>query len=39
MDSVWPTPRKKLPPRPTALDPYKLVIDEMLRTDLDVPRK
>ncbi|MEU7050869.1 hypothetical protein [Streptomyces eurythermus] len=39
MDSVWPEPRKKLPPRPTALDPYKPVIDEMLRTDLDAPRK
>ncbi|MFJ1917190.1 hypothetical protein ACIOGX_35275 [Streptomyces sp. NPDC088147] len=39
VDSVWPEPRKKLPPRPTALDPYKTVIDEMLRTDLDAPRK
>ncbi|MFD4831455.1 IS21-like element helper ATPase IstB [Streptomyces uncialis] len=39
VDSVWPEPRKKLPPRPTALDPYKPVIDEMLRTDLDAPRK
>nr|WP_246620094.1 hypothetical protein [Streptomyces corallincola] len=39
VDSVWPKPRKKLPPRPTALDPYKPVIDEILRTDLDAPRK
>lgn len=39
VDSVWPEPRKKLPPRRTALDPYKPVIDEMLRTDLDAPRK
>ncbi|MFD8743420.1 IS21 family transposase [Streptomyces sp. NPDC059616] len=39
VDSVWPEPRKKLPSRPTALDSYKLVIDEMLRTDLDAPRK
>ncbi len=39
VDSVWPEPRKKLPPRPTALDPYKPVVDEMLRTDLDAPRK
>lgn len=39
VNSVWPEPRKKLPPRPTALDPYKPVIDEMLRTDLDAPLK
>jgi transposase len=39
VDSVWPKPRKKLPPRPTAMDPYKPVVDEMLRTDLDAPRK
>ncbi|MFH9735739.1 hypothetical protein [Streptomyces sp. NPDC017260] len=37
--SVWPEPRNELPPRPTALNPYKPVIDEMLRTDLDAPRK
>ncbi|MFF1359159.1 hypothetical protein [Streptomyces sp. NPDC058297] len=39
VDSVWPEPRKKPPPRRTALDPYKPVIDEMLRVDLDAPRK
>ncbi|MER6470960.1 IS21 family transposase [Streptomyces collinus] len=39
VDSVWPEPRKKLPPRPTALDPYKAVIDEILRADMDAPRK
>lgn len=39
VDSVWPEPRKQLPPRPTALDPYKPLVDEMLRTDLDAPRK
>lgn len=39
MDAVWPEPRKNLPPRPTALDPYKPVVDEILRTDLDAPRK
>lgn len=27
VDSVWPEPRKKLPPRPTALDAYKPVVD------------
>jgi transposase len=39
VNSAWPEPRKKLPPRATALDPYKPVIDEILRTDLDAPRK
>ncbi|MEU2982040.1 hypothetical protein [Streptomyces hirsutus] len=39
LDSAWPEPRKKLPPRATALDPYKPVIDEILRADLDAPRK
>lgn len=39
VDSVWPEPRKHLPPRPTALDPYKPLVDEMLRTDLDAPRR
>ncbi len=39
VDSVWPEPRKKLPPRQTALDPFKPMIDEMLLTDLGAPRK
>ncbi|MCT9081324.1 hypothetical protein [Streptomyces fulvoviolaceus] len=39
LDLVWPEPRKKLPPRPTRLDPYKPVIDGMLRRDLDAPPK
>ncbi|MFI5877684.1 IS21 family transposase [Streptomyces sp. NPDC051445] len=39
VDSVWPQPRKQLPPRPTALDLHKPLVDEMLRTDLDAPRK
>ncbi|MEU8924264.1 hypothetical protein AB0D10_25525 [Kitasatospora sp. NPDC048545] len=39
VDSVWPEPRKKLPPRATALDPYKAVVDGILRADLDAPRK
>lgn len=34
-----PAPRKKLPPRSTRLDPYKSAIDEMLRADLDAPKK
>ncbi|MGW0771278.1 hypothetical protein [Streptomyces sp. NPDC002676] len=33
MDSVWPEPRRKLPPRPTAPDPYKAVIGGILRAD------
>ncbi|NBH10992.1 IS21 family transposase [Amycolatopsis sp. SID8362] len=37
--SAWPQPRKKPPPRPSKLDPFKPVIDEILRTDLDAPRK
>ncbi|MFG2586535.1 IS21 family transposase [Streptomyces malaysiensis] len=39
LDSAWPEPRKKLPPRATGLDPYRSVIDEILRADLDAPRK
>ncbi|MEU8782563.1 hypothetical protein [Streptomyces sp. NPDC048637] len=39
LDSSWPEPRKKLPPRATGLDPFKPVIDEILRSDLDAPRK
>ncbi|MFF8847656.1 hypothetical protein ACF08N_33940 [Streptomyces sp. NPDC015127] len=39
LDSAWPEPRKKLPPRATALDPYKPVFDGILRADLDAPRK
>ena len=39
LDSSWPEPRKKLPPRATTLDPYKALIDEILRADLDAPRK
>jgi transposase len=39
LDSAWPEPRKKLPPRQTRLDVYKPFIDEILRQDLDAPRK
>jgi transposase len=39
LDSVWPEERKPLPKRATRLDPYKILIDEMLRVDLDAPRK
>src|SRR5690606_22244892 len=37
--SAWPEPRKKLPQRTSKIDPYKNVIDQMLRADLDAPRK
>lgn len=39
LESAWPKPRKKLAPRATRLDPYKPLVDQMLRTDLDAPRK
>lgn len=39
LTSAWPEPRKKLPPRKTKLDSYKPLIDQMLRADLDAPRK
>src|SRR4051794_4264171 len=37
--SAWPKPRKPLPPRASKLDPFKPVVDEILRADLDAPRK
>ncbi|WP_264765230.1 IS21 family transposase, partial [Frankia gtarii] len=37
--SAWPEPRKKPPPRGSRLDAYRAVIDEILRADLDAPRK
>jgi len=39
LESVWPAPRKQLPPRISRLDPFKATIDGILREDLDVPRK
>jgi transposase len=39
VESPWPQPRKQLPPRGSKLDPYKSLIDEILRVDLDAPRK
>src|SRR5438046_1930325 len=39
LSSAWPEPRKKPPRRPSKLDPFKLAIDEILRADLDAPRK
>ncbi len=37
--SAWPPPRRDYPQRESRLDPYKPVIDEILRQDLDAPRK
>jgi transposase len=37
--SAWPEPRKRLPPRASRLDPFKPFIDEILKADLDAPRK
>ncbi|WP_222870250.1 IS21 family transposase [Actinomadura decatromicini] len=39
LDSAWPKPRKKMEPRASLLDPFKPVIDAMLRADLNAPRK
>ncbi len=39
MASAWPQPRKPLPPRASKLDAFKPVIDDILRGDLDAPRK
>lgn len=39
LTSAWPEPRKKLPPRKSRLDPFKPAVDQMLRVDLDAPRK
>jgi len=39
LSSAWPAPRKPLPPRPSKLDAFKPVIDDILRADLDAPRK
>lgn len=37
--SAWPEQRKSYPRRLSRLDPYKGVIDAILRADLDAPRK
>ncbi|WP_211191727.1 hypothetical protein [Actinoplanes sp. TBRC 11911] len=39
LQSAWPQPRKPMPPRASKLDEFKSVIDEILRADLDAPRK
>jgi transposase len=39
LSSAWPAPRKPMPPRPSKLDAFKPVIDDILRADLDAPSK
>lgn len=39
LTSPWPAGRKAMPPRRSVVDPYKPIIDAILRTDLDAPRK
>jgi transposase len=39
LSSAWPEPRKQLPPRASKLDPFKPAVDEILKADLDAPRK
>jgi transposase len=39
VSSAWPEPRRQLPSRASKLDPFKPVIDEILKADLDAPRK
>ncbi|MEV4283694.1 IS21 family transposase [Actinoplanes xinjiangensis] len=39
MASALPPPRKAMPPRGSKLDPFKPAIDDILRADLDAPRK
>ena len=38
-ESAWPAGRAAYPQRGSKLDAFKPVIDEMLRADLDAPRK
>lgn len=39
LSGAWPAPRKKMAPRGSRLDPFKPMIDEILRADLDAPVK
>ena len=39
LTSAWPAGREKPPPRKSRLDPFKPAVDQMLRADLDAPRK
>jgi hypothetical protein len=39
LTSAWPAPRKPLPTRVSVLGPYKAVVDQIVRDDLDAPVK
>lgn len=39
LQSAWPQPCKPMPPRASKLDEFKPIVDEILRADLDAPRK
>lgn len=39
LGSAWPAQRAAYPSRPSKLDPFKSVIDQILLADLDAPRK
>ncbi|MFJ9713351.1 hypothetical protein [Streptomyces sp. NPDC101234] len=39
LEGQWPEPRKKPRQRESRLNPYKQLIDAMLRADLDAPAK
>lgn len=39
LSSARPAPRRKPPPRSSRLDPFKPAIDQILKADLDAPRK
>ncbi|MBE1489131.1 hypothetical protein [Plantactinospora soyae] len=39
LQSAWPQPRKPMPPRTSKLDEFKPIVDQILRADLDAPRK
>ena len=39
LGSAWPAQRAAYPTRPSKLDPFKAVIDEIIVADLDAPRK
>ena len=39
LGSAWPQRRKDYASRPSKLDPFKAPVDEILRADLEAPRK
>jgi hypothetical protein len=39
LGSAWPQRRKDYASRPSKVDPFKAPVDEILRADLEAPRK